>query len=63
MTSEANNTALIDWLPKANIIEGHRSNVADLEKIVNDLRQRQLEEGGQLLLVNQVCFFNSFVVK
>lgn len=53
MTSEANNTALIDWLPKANIIEGHRSNVADLEKIVNDLRQRQLEEGGQLLLVNQ----------
>lgn len=55
MTSEANNTALIDWLPKANIIEGHRSNVADLEKIVNDLRQRQLEEGDQLLLATQVC--------
>jgi len=53
MISEANNTALIDWLPKSCITEGHRSNVADLEKIVNDLRQRQLEEGGKLLLANQ----------
>jgi len=34
-------------------VEGHRSNVSDLEKIVNDLRQRLLEEGGTLILVNQ----------
>jgi len=54
LISEVNQTNDVSWVNKAEVTDsGRRSALIDLEKIINELRQRLLEEGDELNVATQ----------
>jgi len=64
LISAVNGTDSVDWLSKAGLDnESHRNAIVDMERIVNDLRQRYLETGDQLQVVTKQKAANTTALK